>query len=76
MIVFLFEREQEDEFHEISQNKIKIVIYAKTVKKLRICRMRAVGFFFFNKVKDSFEPDSNQRPKDVNCASTILRSTN
>ena len=51
---------------------MEIVIYAKTVKKLRICRMRAVGFFF-NKVKVS---DSNRRPKDVNCASTILRSTN
>ena len=33
MIVFLFEREQEDEFHEISQNKIKIVIYTKILQK-------------------------------------------
>ena len=36
--------------------------------------MRAVGYV--NKVKDSFEPDSNQRPKDINYASTVLRSTN
>ena len=33
MIVFLFEREQEDEFHGISQNKIKIVIYTKILQK-------------------------------------------
>ena len=45
-----------------------------TTKKLRICRMRAVGYV--NKVKDSFEPESNQRPKDINYASTLLRSTN
>ena len=45
-----------------------------TTKKLRLCRMRAVGYV--NKVKDSFEPDSNQRPKDINYASTVLRSTN
>ena len=41
---------------------------------LRICNVRAVGYV--KKVKDSFEPDSNQRPKDVNYASTVLRSTN
>ena len=28
------------------------------------------------KKKNSFEPDLNQRPKDVNYASTVLRSTN
>ena len=28
------------------------------------------------KVKDSFEPDSKQRPKDINYTSTVLRSTN
>ena len=28
------------------------------------------------KEKDSFEPDSNQRPKDINSSSTVLRSTN
>ena len=28
------------------------------------------------KNKKSFEPDLNQRPKDVNYASTVLRSTN
>ena len=39
-----------------------------------ICTMRAVGYV--NKVKDSFEPDSNQRPKDIIYASTVLRSTN
>ena len=45
MIVFLFEREQEDEFHGISQNKIKIVIYTKkTTKRLTICGKRAVGY--------------------------------
>ena len=33
MIVFLFEREQEDEFHGISQNTIKIVIYTKKLQK-------------------------------------------
>ena len=36
--------------------------------------MTAVGYV--KKVKDSFEPDSNQRPKDINYASTVLRSTN
>ena len=35
--------------------------------------MRSVGYV--SKVKDSFEPDSNQRPKDVTYASTVLRST-
>ncbi len=25
---------------------------------------------------DSFEPDSNQRPKDYSVSSTVLRSTN
>ena len=50
-------------------------MYAKIPqKKIWICRMRAVGYV--NKVKDSFEPDSNQRPKDVNYFSTVLRSTN
>ena len=28
------------------------------------------------KKKKSFEPDSNQRPKDDNINSTVLRSTN
>ena len=28
------------------------------------------------KEKKSFEPDSNQRPKDDNINSTVLRSTN
>ena len=75
MLVFLFEREQEDDFHGISQNKIKIVIYKKnTSKRLRICGKGAVGYD--NKVKDSFEPDSNLRHKDINNASTVLRSTN
>ena len=36
--------------------------------------MRAVGYV--NKVKDSSEPDSNQRPKDINSPCTVLRSTN
>ena len=35
--------------------------------------MRAVDYV---KKKDSFEPDSNQRPKDINSSSTVLRSTN
>ena len=36
--------------------------------------MRVVGYV--KKVKDSFEPDSNQRPKDINqYASIVLRST-
>ena len=42
-------------------------------KKLRIYSTTAVGHD--NKVKDSFEPDSNQRSKDINYASTVLRST-
>ena len=55
--------------------QMKITIPAKkTVKKLTICNIRAVGYV--NKVKDSFEPDSNQRPKDASYASTVLRSTN
>ena len=28
------------------------------------------------KEKDSFDPDSNQRPKDINSSPTVLRSTN
>ena len=71
---FPFEREQEDEFHGISKNQIKIVIYAKILQKSLEYVARAVGYV--NKVKDSFEPDSNQRPKDINNASTVLRSTN
>ena len=39
-----------------------------------MCSLRAVGYV--KNVKDSFEPDSNQRPKDINYASTVLRSTN
>ena len=35
--------------------------------------MRAVGYV--KKVKDYFEPDLNERPKDINYASTVLRST-
>ena len=42
---------------------MEIVIYAKTIKKLTICSIRAVGYV--NKVEESFEPDSNQRPKDI-----------
>ena len=54
---------------------MEIVINAKTIKKkLTICSIRAVGYV--NKVKDSFEADSNQRPKDVNYKSTVLRFTN
>ena len=30
---FPFEREQEDEFYGVSQNKIKIVIYTKILQK-------------------------------------------
>ena len=37
--------------------------------------MRAVGYVNKEK-KESFEPDSNQRPKDINYDSTVLRSTN
>ena len=36
--------------------------------------MSAIGYL--NKEKESFEPDSNQRPKDMKYASTVLRSTN
>ena len=32
--------------------------------------------FLMAKKKKSFEPDSNQRPKDDNINSTVLRSTN
>ena len=72
---FLFKRMQENELQGISKTQMKIVIYAKTVKKkLRICSIRYVGYV--NKVKESSELDSNQRPKDINYASTVLRSTN
>ena len=54
---------------------MEIVIYAKTIKKLTICSIRAVGYVN-NKVEESFEPDSNQRPKDIKYESTFLRSTN
>ena len=43
-------------------------------KKIGICPMSAVGYV--NKVKDSFEPDSNQWLKDINYAFTVLRSGN
>ena len=75
MIVFLFEREQEDEFHGISQNKIKIVIYTKIIKKGLEYLARELSVML-TKYKKSFEPDSNKRPKDINNASTVLRSTN
>ena len=75
MIVFLFEREQEDEFHGISQNKIKIVIYTKILQKGLEYVARELSVML-TKYKKSFEPDSNKRPKDINNASTVLRSTN
>ena len=75
MIVFLLEREQEDEFHGISQNKIKIVIYTKIIKKGLEYLARELSVML-TKYKKSFEPDSNKRPKDTNNASTVLRSTN
>ena len=37
---------------------MEIAIYAKTVKKLTVRSMRCVGYA--NKVKESFQPDSNQ----------------
>ena len=75
MIVFRFEREQEDEFHKISQNKIKIVIYTKILQKGLQYVAKELSVML-TKYKKSFEPDSNQRPKDINNASTVLHSTN
>ena len=73
---FLFKRMQENELQGISKTQMEIVIYAKTVKKkkLRICSLRYVGYV--NKIKESSELDSNQRPKDINYAATVHRSTN
>ena len=77
MIVFLLKDDKEKSFNKDQKRKKRnenSYVCKNATKKLRICRMRAVGYV--NKVKDSFEPDSNQRPKDINYASTVLRSTN
>lgn len=41
---------------------------------LGICSMRADGYVKI--VKDSFEPDLNQRPRDISGSSTVPRSAN
>ena len=77
MIVFLLKDDKQKSFNKDQKRKKRkenSYVCKYTTKKLRICSMRAVGYV--NKVKDSFEPDSNQRPKDINYASTVLRSTN
>ena len=65
MTVSLLKEEKQTSFNKNPEKREKkIVMYAKMPQKsrLRICRMRAVDYV--NKVKDSFEPDSNQRSKD------------
>ena len=76
MTVFLLKEVKQTSFDKDPEKKGKENSYVRknTTKKLRICRMRAVDYV--NKVKDSFEPDLNQGPKDINYASTVLRSTN
>ena len=77
MIVFLLKDDKKKSFNKDQKRKKRnenSYVCKNTTKNLRICRMRAVGYV--NKVKDSFEPDSNQRSKDINYASTVLRSTN
>ena len=72
---FPFERKQEGEYYEISRSKINIVIYTKILQKGLEYVARELSVML-TKCKKSFEPDSNQRPKDINNASTVLRSTN
>ena len=78
MTVSLLKEEKKTSFNKNPEKREKkIVMYAKMPQKsrpLRICRMRAVDYA--NKVKDSFEPDSNQRSKDFKYASIVLRPTN
>ena len=75
MIVFLLKDDKEKSFNKDQKRKKRNenrYVCKNTTKKLRI--WRAVGYV--NKVKDSFEPDSNLPPKDINYASTVLRPTN
>ena len=75
MIVFLLKDDKEKSFNKDQKRKKRnenSYVCKNTTKNLRI--WRAVGYV--HKVKDSFEPDSNQRPNDINYASTLLRSTN
>ena len=62
-----------ESFKEYPKKTMTIIIdKTKMISKrtLERCRLR-----YSAKKNDSFEPDSNQRPKDVNNASTVLRST-
>ena len=75
MIVFLLKDDKKKSFNKDQKRKKRnenSYVCKNTTKNLRI--WRAVRYD--NKVKDSIEPDSNQRPKDINYASTVLRSTN
>ena len=60
-------------FKDFQKTKDNSCVYKNTKEKPRICSMRAVGYV--KDVKDSFERDSKQRPKDINYVSTVLRST-
>ena len=77
MIVFFLKKDKQTSFNRYQKRKKRkenSYVCKNTTKIPKVCRMRAVGYL--NKVKDSFEPDSNQRPKDINYASTVLRFTN
>ena len=77
MIGFLCKEGKKTSFKEDKKTKKtneSNYLCKNAIKKLRVFSMRAVGYV--NKVKISFEPDSNQRPKDINHATTVLRSTN
>ena len=70
MIVFLLKGDKKASFKEYRKKKNENSYLCRNTRiKPRICSVRAVGCV--NKVKDSSEPDSNQRPKDINYASTL-----
>ena len=63
---FYFEMKQEDRFQELIKNKYgqSLVTDLYKDKTLWKWNMKVVGYFR----KYSFEPDSNQQPKDINYA--------
>ena len=74
MRVFLLKDYKWTNFNKAQKRKENSYVCRNITKKLRICSVRAVGYV--KKVKDPFEPFLNQRPKEINYASTVPCSTN
>ena len=59
---------------------IEIALWSKRSRNLSPMKEKKIFFLTEEegkrKKKNSFEPDSNQRPKDDSMTSTVLRSTN